>query len=258
MIHKKLTALIRLSLFTIMVVTGTGMTFSQTTVVDVIAGSENHNTLEAAVIAAQLADDLSGAGPFTVFAPTDAAFEMLPEGTVETLLEDPTGDLAQILLYHVYGGEAMSGDLTNGMMITTLNGDMVTVTIQEDGVYINNAKVSTADIEADNGVVHVIDAVITSTTTGIEDRVAEASDVSIFPNPANSFVNVRFEVTQPANITIELYDMIGQQVGYQDQGYTIEGNYTVEFPVSEVDPGMYIIIVNTGNVQIANKIKIVK
>ena len=83
------------------------------TVVDVIVNSADHNTLEAAVIAAELDDDLSGAGPFTVFAPTDAAFNMLPAGTVDALLLDPTGVLANILLYHVVSGTALSTDLSD-------------------------------------------------------------------------------------------------------------------------------------------------
>ena len=92
------------------------------TVVDIVVGSPDHNTLEAAVIAAELADDLSGAGPFTVFAPTDAAFAALPAGTVDALLDDPTGALANILLYHVLGLQALSTDLSDGMMVTTLQG----------------------------------------------------------------------------------------------------------------------------------------
>jgi uncharacterized surface protein with fasciclin (FAS1) repeats len=130
------------------------------TVVEIIVNSDVHNTLEAAVIAAELADDLSGEGPFTVFAPTDDAFAALPEGTVESLLEDPTGDLAQILLYHVAGAKAFSGDLSDGQMIMTLNGADVTVTINDHGIFINDAMVTVADIEAGNGVVHVINAVL--------------------------------------------------------------------------------------------------
>jgi len=132
-----------------------------TTVVDIIVGSDDHNTLEAAVIAAELADDLSGDGPFTVFAPTDDSFDALPAGTVESLLEDPTGDLANILLHHVYLGSAMSTDLSDGMMIPTLLGTDLTVSIDMDGtVMIDNAMVTVANIEADNGVVHVINAVL--------------------------------------------------------------------------------------------------
>jgi uncharacterized surface protein with fasciclin (FAS1) repeats len=138
------------------------------TVLDIIAGSAAHDTLEAAVIAAGLDDDLSGEGPFTVFAPTDDAFKVLPEGTLEDLLADPTGNLADILLYHVVNGKVMSGDLSNGQEITTLLGKDVIVTISNDGVFINNAKVTVADLQADNGVVHVIDAVLIP-------EVAEAS-----------------------------------------------------------------------------------
>jgi uncharacterized surface protein with fasciclin (FAS1) repeats len=130
------------------------------TVVDVIVNSAAHNTLEAAVIAAGLAPTLSGTGPFTVFAPTDAAFSALPAGTVDALLQDPQGALKQILLYHAVAGTALSTSLSNNQSIQTINGQSVTVTINANGVFINNAKVTVADIVADNGVVHVIDAVL--------------------------------------------------------------------------------------------------
>lgn len=133
---------------------------AQKTVVDIVVESEAHTTLEAAVIAAELADDLQGQGPFTLFAPTDAAFEALPEGTVASLLEDPTGALANILLYHVAGAKAYSTDLSDGQKIATLQGNEVMVKFKNGKAYINNAMVSVADIKADNGVVHVIDAVL--------------------------------------------------------------------------------------------------
>ena len=130
------------------------------TIVDIIVNSDDHNTLEAAVIEANLATTLSGDGPFTVFAPTDAAFDALPAGTVETLLQDPSGQLTNILLHHVVSGETLSTDLSDGMMIETLNESNVNVTIQSDMVMIDNAVVTFADLIADNGVVHVIDAVL--------------------------------------------------------------------------------------------------
>lgn len=153
-------AAIRGTMMAMMMALLSSLTFAQTTVVDVIVGSPDHTTLEAAVIAAELADDLSGDGPFTVFAPTDAAFAALPKGTVETLLEDPTGDLASILLYHVVGASARSTDLSDGQAIATLNGSKVTASITDGKVYIDKAMVTTADIVTDNGVIHVIDAVI--------------------------------------------------------------------------------------------------
>ena len=149
---------------------------SAQTVVDIVVNSEDHNTLEAAVIAADLAGTLSGEGPFTLFAPTDAAFEALPEGTVEALLEDPSGTLTDILLYHAVGGTALSSDLTDGQMITTINGKDVTITINMNGVFINDAQVIMADLEADNGVVHVIDAVLLPPSETIVDIVVNSED----------------------------------------------------------------------------------
>ncbi|NYS25998.1 fasciclin domain-containing protein [Rhodobacteraceae bacterium 2376] len=127
-------------------------------IVDIAVADGNFTTLVAAVEAAGLVDTLKGEGPFTVFAPTDEAFAALPEGTVEALLEDiPT--LTAILTYHVVPGAVMSGDLSDGMMAETVNGKSVTIGT-EDGVTVDGANVVLADIEASNGVIHVIDAVI--------------------------------------------------------------------------------------------------
>jgi uncharacterized surface protein with fasciclin (FAS1) repeats len=161
------------------------------TVVDIVVGSADHDTLEAAVIAAGLADDLSGTGPFTLFAPTDDAFKALPAGTIEALLADPTGDLANILLYHVVSGKAMSTDLSNGQVIETLLGKDVTVAINGDGVFINNAKVTVANIEADNGVVHIIDAVLLPpANTGISNLYSDAGQLTIYPNPSSDKIMI--------------------------------------------------------------------
>ena len=228
------------------------------TVLDIIVASDNHNTLEAAVIAAELDGALSGDGPFTVFAPTDDAFAALPAGTVDALLADPTGDLAQILLYHVVGAKALSTDLSDGQMITTLNGDSVTVKFMDGAVYIDNAMVTVADLEADNGVVHVIDAVILPSTTGIKERIAEVGNVSVYPNPAREFVNIKYEIVNSSNVSLEMYNLSGRLVASEDHGYAYEGSYTTELPVQNLEPGMYILILNTGNSQVANKVRVVK
>jgi uncharacterized surface protein with fasciclin (FAS1) repeats len=127
-------------------------------IVDTAVGAGSFTTLVAAVQAAGLVETLKGDGPFTVFAPTDEAFAALPEGTVEGLLADPAA-LANILTYHVIAGKVMSGDLSNNMTATTVNGADVTI-MTEGGVMVNGANVTTADIEASNGVIHVIDKVI--------------------------------------------------------------------------------------------------
>ena len=129
-------------------------------IVDTAVEAGSFSTLVAAVQAAGLVDTLKGEGPFTVFAPTDDAFAALPDGTVESLLLPENKDkLTSILTYHVVPGKVMSGDLSNGMSATTVQGSDVTI-MTEGGVTVNGANVTAADIEASNGVIHVIDAVI--------------------------------------------------------------------------------------------------
>ncbi len=129
-------------------------------IVDTAVGAGNFGTLVAAVQAADLVDTLKGEGPFTVFAPTDEAFAALPAGTVEDLLKPENKEqLVAVLTYHVVPGKVMSGDLSNNMMATTAQGGDVTI-MTEGGVKVDNANVVAADIEASNGVIHVIDAVI--------------------------------------------------------------------------------------------------
>lgn len=129
-------------------------------IVDTAVGAGSFGTLVAAVQAAGLVDTLKGDGPFTVFAPTDEAFAALPAGTVEDLLKPENKDkLTAILTYHVVAGKVMSTDLSNGMMATTVQGSDVKI-MTEGGVTVNGANVVQADVEASNGVIHVIDAVI--------------------------------------------------------------------------------------------------
>ena len=129
-------------------------------VVDTAVGAGTFETLVAAVTAAELVDVLKGDGPFTVFAPTDDAFAALPDGTVEDLLKPENKDqLTAILTYHVVPGKVMSGDLSNGMEAATVEGSTVTI-MTDGGVTVEEASVVTADIEASNGVIHVIDKVI--------------------------------------------------------------------------------------------------
>ena len=132
----------------------------QTSVWDIIVNSPDHTTLEAVVGLAGLDGLLDGPGSFTVFAPTDAAFTLVPQPIIDALIADPTGALAFILTYHVVPSTALSTDLSNGLTITTAAGIDVTVTINSGNVFINQAQVIVADIVTDNGVVHVIDAVI--------------------------------------------------------------------------------------------------
>ena len=129
-------------------------------IVDTAVAAGSFNTLAAALTAAGLVETLKGEGPFTVFAPTDAAFAALPAGTVEDLLKPENKDkLVSILTYHVVSGKVMSTDLTEGMMAKTVQGAEVTITL-DGGPKVNGAVISAADVAASNGVIHVIDSVI--------------------------------------------------------------------------------------------------
>lgn len=129
-------------------------------IVDTAVGAGTFGTLVAAVQAAGLVDTLKGEGPFTVFAPTDEAFAALPAGTLEQLLAHPQDQLSKILLYHVVPGKVMAADVEDGMEAATVQGSPVKFMVADGKVMINDATVITADIEATNGVIHVIDRVI--------------------------------------------------------------------------------------------------
>ncbi|MCB9051624.1 MAG: fasciclin domain-containing protein [Lewinellaceae bacterium] len=227
---------------------------AKVTVVDIVVNSPDHETLETAVIQAELADDLSGAGPFTVFAPTDAAFAALPAGALDALLADPTGVLAQILLYHVLGAEVYSTDLADGQSATTLQGEDITVTITGDDVFINDAMVTVADIPADNGVVHVIDAVLLPPSLNSIDILPAAENgIRISPNPANTYVNIEFTEALRDAVQLTLYDATGKlvkQVQIQDQ--------VSQFNTSGLMPGTYFLRIDNNSASYYQKVMIAR
>lgn len=129
-------------------------------IVDIAAGNEDFSTLVAAVKAADLVKTLKGSGPFTVFAPTNAAFAALPAGTVESLLKpENKAKLTAILTYHVVAGKVMAADVKAGE-VATVQGNKATIKVEAGTVTIDGAKVTKTDIVGSNGVIHVIDKVI--------------------------------------------------------------------------------------------------
>jgi uncharacterized surface protein with fasciclin (FAS1) repeats len=132
------------------------------TIVDVAVGAGSFNTLAAALGAAGLVETLKGTGPFTVFAPTDAAFAKLPAGTVENLLKpENRAQLVSILTYHVVPGDIRAGQLLGKVTpATTVQGQNVRINGQGGGVRVNGVAVTSADVLASNGVIHVIDTVL--------------------------------------------------------------------------------------------------
>ena len=177
-----------------------------TTVADIALGSPDHTSLVTAVVQEELLPVLTDPlASLTVFAPTNTAFDNLATalGTdLAGILANP--ELTDILLYHVLGSEVVSSDLTNGQ-VTTLNGQDIVVDLSM-GVMINDANVTTADLLSDNGVVHVIDAVLVPSLASIVDN--DMIDVNLYPNPTNGVINVKGE-----NITnVVVRDLTGKIV----------------------------------------------
>ena len=136
----------------------TAMEMDAMDIVATASANEDFSTLVTAVKAAGLVETLQGEGPFTVFAPTNEAFDALPEGTLDSLLADPEA-LKGVLTYHVVPGKVMAADVTTGM-VKTVNGKDLDIKVVDGKVTVNGANVVTTDIETSNGVIHVIDKVL--------------------------------------------------------------------------------------------------
>jgi uncharacterized surface protein with fasciclin (FAS1) repeats len=130
-------------------------------IVDTAAEAKSFATLAKALTAAELVDALKGPGPFTVFAPTDEAFAKLPAGTLDNLLKPENKDkLRRVLTYHVVTGEVRAADVAKLQSATAMSGDTIAVKVKDGKVHVNDANVTTTDIQASNGVIHVIDTVM--------------------------------------------------------------------------------------------------
>lgn len=130
-------------------------------VVKVAAGSQDHTTLVAAIKQAELVDALSNAGPFTVFAPTNAAFDKLPKGTVDDLMKNENKEkLQDILQYHVYVGSLKADFLQDGQTLNQVNGANITISKKDGKIIVNNSASVVTSIPASNGIIHVIDGVL--------------------------------------------------------------------------------------------------
>jgi uncharacterized surface protein with fasciclin (FAS1) repeats len=143
-----------------MTLTSAQNTTANQTIAQIVASNPNFSTLLAAVKAAGLVDTLSGPGPFTVFAPTNEAFAKIPKETLDALLKDKAA-LTKVLTYHVVAGKVKSTDVVKLKEAKTVQGQSVTIEVKERAVILNgNSKVTAVDIEASNGVIHVIDTVL--------------------------------------------------------------------------------------------------
>jgi len=181
------------------------------TIVDIAVADGRFNTLVAAVVAADLAETLSGEGPFTVFAPTDEAFAKLPEGTVEALLADIPA-LTDILLYHVVSGAVLAEDVVMLDAAPTLLGENVSIRVEGGMVYLNDAQVIITDIIASNGVIHVIDSVLLPPQE--EESLGTIVDIAV--------ADGRFETLVAAVVAADLAETLSD-----------EGPFTVFAPTDE-------------------------
>ena len=168
----------RMVLFLVLSALSLTVSAQDNSVLDIIVSSNNHNTLEAVVVATELDIPLGGEGPFTVFAPTDAAFANLPAGAVDELLND-IPFATDILVHHLVGDFVLSSDFSDGQELSTLLGYDLTVTVNSNAVFIDNAMITFADIVADNGVVHVIDAVLIPPSPVVSDDLPWVHDCNI-------------------------------------------------------------------------------
>ena len=232
------------------------------TVVDVIVNSAVHNTLETALIAAGLVGTLSGEGPFTVFAPTDAAFDALETGVLDGLLADPTGALTQVLTHHVALGLVLSTDLTDGMSITSLQGENLLVGIDGTTVTItsgssNVATVTTANIVVSNGVVHVIDVVLIPGIVNV-DNIASIASLGVYPNPTNNQFTIDLDLTTSNRVSVDLISLTGQLVKGLDLGNRSVGLNREYFNITDVAAGFYLMTITVGDSQVTTKVQIAR
>lgn len=206
------------------------------TIVETAVADGRFTTLVAALQAAKLDVTLSGAGPFTVFAPTDDAFKKLPNGTVATLLKDPEGKLKQVLLYHVVSGSVMSKDAMNLTSAKTIQGDTIALSVKNGSLMVNDAKVIIKDIKASNGVIHVIDTVllppekkptVTPTPTPVPTfTITFTQDMTINPG-ATAYVKVGTKVIWKNDDALKPH---GVQAIDMQSGKYFGGMGTVDIP----------------------------
>jgi hypothetical protein len=218
-----------------------GGDFTPYTVVDVIQNSPDHTTLASVLEEAELVETLNGQGWFTVFAPTNDAFSALTQEQLDALLADPTGDLQQILLYHVLPANLFAGDLTTGPQVTA-QGEECQITVSGEMVMVDDANVTVPNLTANNGVVHVIDQVILPdavSLVGLEE-ISANSGIEVWPNPSTELININFVNGIVPGTIVSIYDVAGKVV-FQ----TNINDVLTQVNVTSYPAGHYIIRIDT-------------
>ncbi len=209
---------------------------SRPNIVDLIENSPVHTILNNAIELAGLKPVIRTAGPLTVFAPTDDAFRALAPGVLDALLADPAGALRELLLYHAIPGNRISSTLINGQSEITLKGDPISITVNTEGIFINNAKVIQADVVADNGIVHVLNGVLLPpSSTGNEPN----QSAKIWPNPFADVFYLSLSEPHDEILSLEILDLEGKVI-YRTNN--IQANQKFD-PV--IQAGMYMLRIQT-------------
>jgi len=225
------------------------------TVVDV-AIDNGFTTLTTAVVTAELLPALMNPlGTFTVFAPTNAAFD----AAATALGTDLAGilalpNLADILLYHVVGSVALSTSLTDGQLINTLEGNAVEVNIVGTDVFINDAQVTLPDNSAQNGVVHVINGVLLPEGVSINE-ITSIENLNVYPNPATDVVSISYSTVGNENVSYRMTDLSGKSVIVRDLGVR-NGSQIENIDLSNLASGMYILEIAAGNKRSVQKVSV--
>lgn len=209
------------------------------TVVDIALGSAAHTTLVQAVIKAGLLPALTDPmAKYTVFAPTNDAFSEIASNTLQDLLQDSTGSLKNVLLYHVVADSVRSTALSNNQVIKTLLGnESITITIN-NGVFVNTtSQVTLADLKSENGIVHVVDEVLLPYITSLNDN-KQLSGLDIFPNPASSMLNVTLSTASGFK-----YSVVNAHGQIMLSGNTVGNN--AQISLSDLNTGIYKVLVQT-------------
>jgi uncharacterized surface protein with fasciclin (FAS1) repeats len=227
---------------------------SPNTVYSIIATSPDHTVLKSLIDLAGLNGTLSDEGTFTVFAPTDAAFALVPADVVASLVDDPTGDLTAVLLYHVLGSVVLSTDLFNGQTATTLQGENIEVAVDGANVLINEANVSGVDLLADNGVVHVLDGVLLPPSFIISTvNTAQSLGIDVFPNPSADFVQISYADGSNAQTALTIFDLQGKAVMQ-----TSFAGANQAIGVAELPAGTYLMLFQRDGQNAVQKLMIAK
>ena len=212
-----------LSVFTAAIAGAAPVAEFEPNIMDIAAADDRFDTLEAAVKAANLADALAAPGNLTVFAPTDNAFAKLPAELINSLLADPSGALTQILLYHVVPGSFGSADVLASASLNTLQGSDLAVSLRDGKPYVNDSQIIITDIQAKNGIIHVIDAVMVPPVSLPDTAMEEMSDKSGLPTIAEiAIADGRFDTLVAALSAAGLAETFLQP-----------GNYTVFAPTDD-------------------------